>query len=443
MSSFSTSNDRESKRKYETSTNTNTTSRKRQHTKSTSRKSRKSPTALVSMRELTASQAFDIAQHGSEFREYSKASTRSHCKMRRDFGMPPSCHMVKTYQLIFVALSNLGYAMNEKNYALSHDIKELLYTSLSYGLSRPVFTNQHGNLESTIRAHFGDNAETDAFIAKIKFLQEFNIIVCERPEGYLQHHLEHVTHSNFEHIWSKLHRGKEYFILFSGNDDRGMHAFHYFICGQSESEGAVKIYSAWGSDRVQNAFKSMTLNKEMFLRFVSSINAHQPGNPNPEFRDFLMATMLRPENERYQLGTISTAKLTERTPAYQTATRNIEQDIQSICAGKLGMYRVPALNDKRRSYLDTLTEVIRFGIDGGLFVNAPKRRAASSASMSVDDDDILDNSIDFANSDDSEDPYAVGGSRRIRTRRTRKSRKIRRTKTRKPNKTLRRHISYR
>lgn len=337
-------------------------------------------------RERSASLGFEKAAHTTDFRQDPQTSTRGQCKLRRDFGLPPSCHMVKTYELIFVAFSKLGYPIYEKNYTFAHDIKELLYTSLNYGLARTVFADQTGSLKDTIRAHFKDNANIDEtiivdFIAKINFLQEFNIIVSEYTADELDYHLERATNENFEEIWSKMQTGKEYFILFSGNEERRMHAVHYFICGKSESEDTVKIYSAWGSDRVQNAFKSMQLNKEMFRAFVSSINRHQPGQCNQDFHKFLMDTMLRPENERYGMGTIETANLAESSTAYQLAKENIEEDIACICGGNLGLYRVPAYHDKGHSYLDTLTEVIKIGINAGLFVNAPQESASSTPSQ--------------------------------------------------------------
>lgn len=400
---------------------------------------------------LSATQDVEETFH-TDLRRGHSTETRSQCKFRRDFGILPSCHIVKTYELIFFAIDALGYAINDTIHTFVHDIMELFYARLKDGLSIQIFNGQFGSLENTIRSHFSgydDQSKVEDFIAKIKFLQEFAMRTGEENMEEINALLERVTNRNFEDTWRKINAGKEYFILFTDYGTPNTYAVHYFICGHSVSEDAVKIYSAWGSSRVQNAFKSMQISKKDFYDFVESINRNDP----LYFRDFLMKTMLRPENERFGLGTVGIIQdPSKRAAAYAEAERNIQFTIKEITAGgeaNISLFRVPAYNDRKGTYLQTIIEVLGFGINNNLFKNSPRMReqVTASGAPSFTDDDIVDHylSIDsqfpelpegVRSNECDEDPYAVntdadagddtgvGGARK--TRKNKITRRIRR-----------------
>jgi hypothetical protein len=396
---------------------------------------------------VTASLVFDETHKTPEFyssRHSEQPFTRSRCEMIRNFGMTPSCHVVKTYQLIFIAMDRCGINLDEKSHQYAHSIIELLYAELSYGLSIQLLTDQSGSLLNTIQTRFESynskrtqyNAEE--FIDALIYLQAFAVI--NRPERNhdFDQRLQPVTQDNIPDVWGRMQQDKEYFILFAGNPDdplERMYAAHYFICGVSESEtvGArapvVKIYSAWGSENVKNAFASNNLSLKDFNKFVGSILNHRPGTNNPDLRSFLTSTMLCTENEKCGIGTVKTSDVKQGTREYIEAGSKIDAEINKLLGKKLTLVTVP-------NYLSTLTSVIEIMVKVNLLKTRPNMKQPSRAAVNYDvisQSALAASKLSADNSEQcSSDVYEVGSDLTVedfdggRPRRNKITRRLRR-----------------
>ncbi len=293
-------------------------------------------------------------------------------------GITISCNLVKTLFLIFSAMGTLGRLNADEADIIIGGINKLLYTTIDLSLLIVDGNNQavQGSLYSKIRERLGD--DTDDFIRILEFLQEFTIINIPQPKEYfVSKGLQPVSLSedgsanNFDGvdgIGEKILDGKEYFILCSFNPTTGLlNAEHYFICGKSESESAsssspvVKIYSAWSSDNVKNTYSTTQVSYKDFRSFAEAVERQELGRDPPGLREFLMATMLNPDNEQFETQTLKQIEGSTTAQAKRAdATHRINTEIDKILQRKLVLCTVP-------NYLTILTSFISDGRNRGVF----------------------------------------------------------------------------
>jgi hypothetical protein len=349
-------------------------------------------------------------------------TTRRQIEKISNCGIINSCNIVKTLFLIFTAMGTLGQLNEDVANVMVGGINKLLYTTIDLSLLGIYGADDRAldrSLYSQMRVRLGEEG-TSKFIRMLEFLQEFTIINVPQPMQYfLEKGLQPVSFgrravNNFDGedgVGEKMKTGKEYFILCSVNPTTNLlSAVHYFICGRSESASAatasasasdepvIKIYSAWSSDNVKNTYSTPKVSISSgstssalpnFRDFAESIEMQEAGSAPDYLRKFLMATMLNPDNEQFDIQTLEQIKDTAGTEA-EKAVNRINLEIATITKRKLVLCTVP-------NYLTTLTDFIRvgisreifnlFGIDSCISMSAQPSAALETDRYAMDDTD--------------------------------------------------------